>query len=188
MTGKRKAFINETIFVSLGIINKKEIRRKMKTRIFSLLIVTILAISTLSAQTSFQSGLERAKTSNKMVLINIYLDSDTWSQRMETVYSTGSIMNYINENFVYVKLNGEGSDKINDNGKEYTSASLAKFLGATGYPSHVFLAPDGTVLKFNYNGESMGVFSGYVDAPEFEKLLKYFAENKYKDTDLNKVL
>ena len=34
----------------------------------------------------------------------------------------------------------------------------------------------------------MGVFSGYVDAPEFEKLLKYFAENKYKDTDLNKVL
>ena len=160
----------------------------MKTRIFSLFVIAVLAISTLSAQTSFQSGLEKAKTSNKKVLINIYSDNDTWSQKMETVYSSGNIMNYINSNFVYVKLNGEGSDKINYNGKEYTSASLAKFLGATGYPSHVFLAPDGTVLKFSYNGESNSVFSGYIDAPEFEKLLKYFAENKYKDTDLNKVL
>ena len=87
-----------------------------------------------------------------------------------------------------MKLNGEGSDKIIYNGKDYTSASLAKFLGATGYPSHVFLAPDGTILKFTYNGESASVFSGYLDAPEFEKLLKYFAENKYKSTDLGKVL
>ena len=160
----------------------------MKTRIFSLLVLAVLAISTLSAQTSFQSGLEKAKTSNKKVLINIYSDSDTWSQKMDKVYSTGNIMNYINENFVYVRLNAEGSDKINYNGKDYTSASLAKFLGATGYPSHVFLAPDGTVLKFSYNGESTSVFSGYIDAPEFEKLLKYFAENKYQNTDLGKVL
>ncbi len=160
----------------------------MKTRIFSLLAIAVLAVSTLSAQTSFQSGLEKAKTSNKKVLVNIYSDSDTWSQKMDKVYSTGNIMNYINENFVYVRLNAEGSDKINYNGKDYTSASLAKFLGATGYPSHVFLAPDGTVLKFSYNGESTSVFSGYIDAPEFEKLLKYFAENKYQNTDLGKVL
>lgn len=161
---------------------------EMKTRIFSLLVIAVLTISNLIAQTNFQSGLETAKTSNKKVLVNIYLDSDTWSQRMETVYSTGSIMNYINEHFVYVKLNGGGSEKVVYNGKDYTAASLAKFFGATGYPSHVFLAPDGTVLKFNYNGESMGVFSGYIDAPEFEKLLKYFSENKYQNTDLNKVL
>lgn len=160
----------------------------MKTRIFSLLAIAVLAVSTLSAQTSFQSGLEKAKTSNKKVLVNIYSDNDTWSQKMDKVYSTGNIMNYINENFVYVRLNAEGSDKINYNGKDYTSASLAKFLGATGYPSHVFLAPDGTVLKFSYNGESTSVFSGYIDAPEFEKLLKYFAENKYQNTDLGKVL
>ena len=160
----------------------------MKTRIFSLLAIAVLAVSTLSAQTSFQSGLEKAKTLNKKVLVNIYSDNDTWSQKMDKVYSTGNIMNYINENFVYVRLNAEGSDKINYNGKDHTSASLAKFLGATGYPSHVFLAPDGTVLKFSYNGESTSVFSGYIDAPEFEKLLKYFAENKYQNTDLGKVL
>lgn len=160
----------------------------MKARIFSLLVLAVLAISTLSAQTSFQSGLEKAKTSNKKVLVNIYSDSDTWSQKMDVVYSSGNIINYINDNFVYVRLNAESSDKISYNGKDYTSASLAKFFGATGYPSHVFLAPDGTVLKFTYNGESMSVFSGYVDAPEFEKLLKYFAENKYQNTDLGKVL
>ena len=160
----------------------------MKTKIFSLLVLAVLAIGTLSAQTSFQSGLDMAKNSNKKILVNIYSDSDAWSKKMDAVYSTGSIMNYVNENFVYVKLNGEGSDKINYKGKEYTSASLAKFLGATGYPSHVFLAPDGSVLKFTYNGESASVFSGYLDAPEFEKLLKYFAENKYQNTDFGKVM
>ena len=92
----------------------------MKTRIFSLFVIAVLAISTLSAQTSFQSGLEKAKTSNKKVLINIYSDNDTWSQKMETLNSHESIMNYVNENFVYVTLNGENSDKIIYNGKVYT--------------------------------------------------------------------
>ena len=104
----------------------------MKTRIFSLFVIAVMAISTLSAQTSFQSGLEKAKTSNKKVLINIYSDNDTWSQKMETVYSSGNIMNYINSNFVYVKLNGEGSDKINYNEKNTLRHRLQNFWAQRG--------------------------------------------------------
>jgi thioredoxin-related protein len=158
----------------------------MKTKIFSLIIFLAFAVITTNAQTTFNDGLAKGKSANKKILINVYSDNDTWSQKMDNVYSSGNIMNYVNSNFVYVKLNANGSDKISYNGKDYTSSTLAKHFGATGYPSHIFLLPDGSIIKFNYNGENMGVFSGYLDAGDFEKLLKFFAENKYQNSDLNK--
>lgn len=148
----------------------------------------MLMVSAVSAQTSFSDGLSKGKSSGKKILVNIYSESDAWSQKMDKVYSSGNISSYVSANFVYVKLNANGSDKVNYGGKEYTSASLAKYFGATGYPTHVFLGADGSVLKFTYNGESVGAFSGYLEAGDFEKLLKYFAENKYQNTDFGKVL
>jgi thioredoxin-related protein len=142
------------------------------------------------AQTSysFNDGLAQAKANNKKVLISIYIDGDSWCEKMQAVYSTDNIKNYINSNFIFIKLNGQGAEKYNYLGKQYTSAELAKFLGATGYPTHVFLNPDGTVIKYKYNGEVCNNYAGYVDAAEFEKILKYFATNQYKDTDLSKLL
>ena len=160
----------------------------MKTRIFLLILFLAFVSIGANAQTTFLDGLAKGKSLNKKILINVYSENDAWSQKMDKVYASGNIMNYVNDNFVYVKLNANGSDKINYNGKDYTSSSLAKFFGATGYPSHVVLSPSGSVLKFTYNGESTGVFSGYLDAGDFEKLLKYFAENKYQNSDLNKSL
>ena len=160
----------------------------MKTGILSFIFILVFGFMNAKAQVSFNTGLEKAKSSDKKILVNIYSEGDSWSQKMESVYNSSGIMNYINANFIYVKLNANGTDKITYNGKEYTSSSLAKFFGATGYPSHVFLNPDGSVIKYKYHGESADVFPGYIDAPEFEKLLKYFAENKYQNTDLEKFL
>ncbi len=154
-------------------------------------IVVLLAVVTgVYAQTtySFNDGLSKAKSQNKKVLINIFSESNTWSQKMDLIYAQDNIKNYVNSNFIYVKLNAGGSEKISYGGKDYTAASLSKFLGATGYPTHVFLNPDGSVILFKYNGESTGSFPGYVEAGDFEKILKFFAENKYTNTDLAKVL
>lgn len=160
----------------------------MKARILSLVIAILMVTGVVNAQTSFSDGLSKGKSQNKKIVVNIYSENDTWSQKMDQVYSNSTISGYVNANFIYVKLNANGSDKVSYGGKDYTSASLAKFFGATGYPTHVFLGPDGSLLKFNYNGESVSAFSGYVEAGDFEKLLKYFAENKYQNTDLGKIL
>jgi thioredoxin-related protein len=137
---------------------------------------------------SFNDGLALAKSGNKKVLISIYVDSDSWCEKMQAVYSSESIKNYINSNFVFIKLNAQGTEKCSYNGKQYTAAELAKVIGATGYPTHVFLNPDGTVLKYKYNNEVCSNYPGYSEAQEFEKILKYFATNQYKDTDLSKIL
>lgn len=160
----------------------------MRIKTVSFIIIGLFIAGFLNAQTNFSDGLAKGKSSNKKILINVYSESNTWSQKMDNVYSSANISKYVSDNFIYVKLNANGSDKINYNGKEYTSSTLANYFGATGYPSHIFLSSDGSVIKFLYNGENTGVFSGFLDAAEFEKLLKYFAENKYKDTDLNKFL
>ena len=142
-----------------------------------------------SAQTSynFEEGLAKAKALNKMVLINIYIESDIWCSKMESVYSNDAVKSLVNSNFIYVKLNGQGNEKYNYNGKQLVASELAKHFGVTGYPTHVFLNPDGSLIKFKYNGEMTSSFPGYVEAADFEKILKYFANNQFKDTDLAKV-
>jgi thioredoxin-related protein len=136
----------------------------------------------------FNEGLSLAKSNNKKVLISVYIDSDSWCEKMQTVYSSDNIKNYINNNFVFIKLNAQSSEKCTYNGKQYTASEIVKTFGATGYPTHVFLNPDGSVIKYKDNGEVCNSYSGYVESTEFEKILKFIATNQYKDFDLSKIL
>lgn len=137
---------------------------------------------------NFNDGLADGKSSKKMILVSIYNPGDSWSKKMENVYSCGKISSLITGNFVFVKLNGTGTEKYNYNGKDYTAGDLAKLLGATGYPTHSFLNPDGSIIKFKYNGGDYNGFPGYLDESDFEKLLNYFISGKYKNSDLSKEL
>jgi len=161
-----------------------------KLLISGLIIGLTLAFSNVYSQTSysFNEGLNKAKSQNKKALINICIDSDNWCKKMSTVYGTAKIKSLIEKYFIYIKLNAQGSEKYNYNGNEYTASELAKQFGVTGYPTHVFLNSDGSVISFKYNGEVTGSFPGYADENDFENILKYFSGNKYKDIDLSTVL
>ncbi len=161
------------------------------TNIYKILIILILfATAAVFAQPAknFKDGLAEGKSSNKKILVSIFNPEDSWSKKMETVYTCGKINSLISGNFVFVKLNGTGTEKYNYNGKDYTAGELAKLLGATGYPTHSFLNPDGSIIKFKYNGGDYNGFPGYLDESEFEKLLNYFISGKYGNTDLSKEL
>lgn len=155
-----------------------------------LIILTLVFTAAVFSQPSknFKDGLADGKSSNKMILVSIYNPGDSWSKKMESVYSCGKISSLITGNFVFVKLNGTGTEKYNYNGKDYTAGDLAKLLGATGYPTHSFLNPDGSIVKFKYNGGDYNGFPGYLDESDFEKLLNYFLSGKYSNTDLSKEL
>ena len=161
-----------------------------KIRISANLIIVIMALmySNVFSQTSFSAGLSKAKSSNKIALINIYVDDDRWSQKMDAVYSNGKIKSLVEGNFVYIKLNANGNEVYNYGGKDYTAKDLAKFFGATGYPTHVFLNPDGSIIQFKNNGQNSQNYPGFINEPEFEKLLNYITSGQYKNTDLSKVL
>ncbi|MFA5405261.1 MAG: DUF255 domain-containing protein [Ignavibacteria bacterium] len=162
--------------------------KKLKNILIAGFLTMFLGNSFAQTTFSFNDGLAQAKANNKKVIISIYIDGDSWCEKMQSIYSSDNIKNYINSNFIFVKFNAKESGKISYNGKQYTSDELSKLFGATGYPTHVFLNPDGTIIKYKYNGDVYCNYSGYVEAAEFEKILKYFATNQYKDTDLSKIL
>jgi len=153
----------------------------------TIILLLITSFSFAQPYYKFDEGLKIAKASNKKVLINIYEESNTWCKKMDAVYSNETIKTLISSNFVYVRLNSQGSEKYHYAGKEMSASELSKFFGATGYPTHVFLSSNGEVIIFKYNGEPQYNFSGFLDVVDFEKLLKYFINDKYKDTDLSKI-
>jgi len=153
----------------------------------SVLVILFFAANSY-AQMSFNDGLATAKSSNKKIVLFIGTGSDNWTKKMlSEVYSNDGVKTAL-ANFVWIELDADSKSQVTYNGKTMSPADLARAFNSTGYPTHVFLNPDGSIIKFKYNGEEVMNFPGYVEASEFQKMLNYFNSGQYKDTDLNKVL
>jgi thioredoxin-related protein len=46
---------------------------------------------------------------------------------------------------------------------------------------------DGSIIRFKYNGEEVSNLSGFIDETNFAEMLNYFAQGRYKDTDLSTI-
>ncbi len=117
-------------------------------------------------------GVAAAKTTNKKILVDIYTDWCGWCKKMDKeVYIDGAVQKYLNEKFIVVKLNAESDKRHNYNGGEYSEIEIAQMFGITGYPTTVFLMP---------NGEPITALPGYVTAEKFFKVLQYIGDDHYQ--------
>jgi thioredoxin-related protein len=139
------------------------------------------------SQLSFEEALAKAKTDNKRVIVDIYTDWCGWCKKMDKdVYGNSEIKKIVKKSFVLVKLDAESRELISYKGKKYTGAELAAYFEATGYPTTIFLEPDGSVIKFTYDSSTMKNIPGYFKKDDFKKILIFFRDGKYKDSDLSK--
>ena len=68
----------------------------------------------------FEEALELNKKSPKPILVDLYTDWCGWCKRMDaTTYKNKVIVDYINENYYAVKMDGEGRGDINYQGKTF---------------------------------------------------------------------
>ncbi len=116
----------------------------------------------------WNDGLDRARSSGKPVIVNVYTDWCGWCRRMERdVYGKAEISRYLRERFVTIRLNAEASDAASYEGRRTDSQGIAQRFRVSGYPTTVFLRS---------TGEHLANVPGYVPADRFLLLLRYVAE------------
>ena len=155
----------------------------------AVLFFVLLLNSAYSQKTSFNDAMKLAKESDKRVIIDFYTDWCGWCKKMDAeAYSNKDVKEIIEDNFVFVKMNAEGTAKVKYRGVDYTESELAVNFQVTGYPTTVFLEPDGRVIEYKYDKVSMNNVPGYFKTKDFKKILEYIKDGKYKDTDLSTIV
>ena len=116
----------------------------------------------------WNTGLREAASSSRPVLVDVHTEWCGWCKRMNRdVYARKDVREYLQKRFVTISLDAEGGEAAQYEGKTFTSRSLAARFRVTGYPTTIFLAPDGTHLAN---------VPGYIPAERFLLLLRYIGD------------
>ena len=126
---------------------------------------------------SFDEGYNKAVKEDKIILIDAYTDWCGWCKVMDKkTYTQASVIEYLNENFVCVKLNPEVEKEYKFADKTMRSSELLQYLGhgkVTGYPTTIFwLHPTKEEQRF--------VQPGFLGPKDFLGLLKSAQAAKVK--------
>jgi len=131
----------------------------------------LAAVSSPAAAFQWQgwnAGLRSAETSHRPILVDVYTDWCGWCKRMDRdVYARDDVGGYLASHFVTVRLNAEGGELVAWQGRNYSARTLASAFGVTGYPTTIFLTPD---------GERLVNVPGYVPADRMLLLLRYIGD------------
>lgn len=122
---------------------------------------------------SLADGLKLAAETKKPVIVDVYTSWCGWCKRMEaTTYRDDKVVQVLNANFVLVKMNAESNTKASYKGEMRTLREICAYdWGVTGYPTTVFLKPDGQVIV---------PLSGFMPADRFAPILRYIGSGAYE--------
>lgn len=106
-------------------------------------------------QHDLHRALDMARSSQKLVLVDMYTDWCGWCHKLdEETYTDEDVIRYVNSRFVTLRLNAE-------DGME--GQTLARQIHVRGYPCTIILDSDGHVR---------GTIYGYMGPQEFSNKLK----------------
>jgi len=125
----------------------------------------------------FDEGVALASKTKKKVIIDVYTDWCGWCKTMDAkTYANGDVTEYLNKHYVAVKLNAESADKIVYNGESMSKQEFSTAFGISGFPSTLFLTPDGKPIT---------IYPGYAEPDMFKDILRYIAEDHYTSNSFN---
>ena|SRR2546426_8717220 len=118
---------------------------------------------------TWDQGMSEASSTGRPMLVDVYTDWCGWCKRMDRdVYARDDVREYLSRHFILVKLNAESPEEARFGDRTFTLRALAQQLRVTGYPTTVFLKP---------NGEHIANVPGYVPADRFKVMLQYIGED-----------
>lgn len=121
---------------------------------------------------SFEEGVEKAKSENKIILIDFYTDWCGWCKKMDSeTYSNTQIISEIQKGFVPVKINPEKNEFVTLDNQTISVSQLSQAAGVRGFPATAFFTPDMQLID---------MISGYLDVENFNDVLRFMKSGKYE--------
>ena len=161
--------------------------------IFTQICLLFLVFSGLNVQAqdinwiSWEEAVELSKTDAqpKKIFVDVYTDWCGWCKKMDkNTFQNPDVSKYMQDNFYMVKMDAEGKDPIEYQGKTfkyvpsgrrgYHELAAALLQGKMSYPTVVFLDEELNMLS---------PVPGYQQVDPFMQIAKYFGDNIYKDKD-----
>ena len=116
----------------------------------------------------YNEGIKLAKQQDKKVFIDFYADWCTFCKKMEKdTFTNADIANYLNQNFIPVKVFTEKDTK------------LSYKYGITGLPSFIFL---------DENTKRITKLPGFVSAKNLMPILEFIKTDSYKSISFEKFM
>lgn len=117
---------------------------------------------------SYDEGMAIGKDKKKKIFLSFYADWCGYCKQMEkTTFADKSVVSYMNENFVSIRINADKELK------------LASTYNVRGLPDTWFLSE---------NGEQIGSQPGYIEPDTMLPLLKYIHSDKYQKISFDKFM
>ena len=142
----------------------------------------------------FNAGMALAAKEKKLILIDVFTDWCHWCEVMDKeTYAKETVIDYINKNYVAIKLDAESEDKIRYKGKEVSMKEWSLNMGITGFPTTLFMESDGTPVTLLPGYAPPDLFSdileyivAYPSVKAIEKGEEFLEWQKKKETDTRK--
>jgi thioredoxin-related protein len=117
---------------------------------------------------NYEQGMSEAKKNGKNIFLHFYANWCRYCTIMEKeTFANGSVINYLNKNFVSIKVNTD------------TQRKIAMKYGVRGLPSNWFV---------NNSGEKIGNRPGYISPDNMISYLKFIHTESYKDMTLKEFM
>jgi uncharacterized protein YyaL (SSP411 family) len=131
---------------------------------------------------SIEEAMAMTQKEPRKIVIDVFTTWCKWCKVMDTAtFHNPVVARYLNDKFYPVKFDAEQQNDvvfqgktykfINNGSRGYHELAAALLNGNLGYPSIVFLDEKGQMIQ---------PMQGYIKAREFDQIIKYLGEDKFK--------